>query len=558
MKNTIHITLPGDRTLEASPGSTLLEIERQSGIAFTYPILGAKVDNELKSLSETVASDCSVRFLDGCNEEGRRIYQASLSFVMMKAFYKMFPKGKLVVNHSVLGGNFCTPDTGTGQHFRPKHLRKLKEEMEKIIEASIPFESELMSPGDARRMFAEQGREDLANLLNYIKDEKVEIYTCNGYRDCFFMKCVPDTGYLKYFDLEYMAPGFILRFPRSSNPTVMLKYQFEKQLFNVFYDHKSWVSLLGVSDVVSLNEIIDRGEINDLIRVAEAMHEKKIAAIADLIALQKESLRVILIAGPSSSGKTTFAQRLAVQLRVNGLKPIAISVDDYFLDRERTPVDENGEYNFEVLEALDLELFNEHLTTLLDGGEVEIPRFDFTEGKSVPSGKKLKVTPDQPIIIEGIHGLNDRLTESVARENKFKIYISPLTQLNLDNHNRIHTTDTRIFRRMVRDKQFRGRDALGTLEKWESVRSGERAYIFPFQEEADAMFNSFLIYEICVLKQFVEESLKDIDPSRPEYSEAQRLLELMQFFRQVGTDEIPPNSILREFIGATCFFKADI
>ena len=550
----IKVTLDNGKEISVELGKSFLDIQKESGIDFRFPIIGAKVNNEQKSLFEKPDSDCNVSFIDATCEEGRRIYRTSLAMLMFKAFNKLFPKGKVAVDHSVMGGVWCTPEIG--ETFRTSHVQKLKEAMQRLVSRKIPFETTIIDVDSAKRFFKNFNRQDTLRLLsNLPKDAPVEISNCGGYKDCIFTKPVPDSSYLGVFDLVYYPPGFILRFPRAMNPLELSKYEMERQIFKIYSEYKKWVKLLNVTDVSSLNEIVRAGETNDLIRISEAFHEKKIAAIADTITSQKENLRIILVAGPSSSGKTTFAHRLAIQLRVNGMKPVAISVDNYFLNRELTPRDENGDYNFEVIDALDLDLFNEHLTALLSGKEITVPIFDFTKGHRSEEGITMKVNADQPIIIEGIHGLNDRLTESVARENKFKIYISPLTQMRLDCHSRIHTTDTRILRRMVRDNLYRGRNALGTLERWDSVRKGERSYIFPYQEEADIMFNSSLIYEISVLKNFLLEPLNAITNEYPEYSEARRLLDLIQFFDPIGTDEIPPNSILREFIGATIFAK---
>ncbi len=548
----ITITLTNGWKLSLPDGITFGELERvgKDKMDCKYPAMAARENNELRSLNEKVHDGSMVSFIDGRCEEGRRVYRYSMIMMLLKAFYKLFPSGSLTVDHSVTGGVWCTPDIG--EPFKISHMNALKEEMTRISNQKIPFESSYMAVEDVIKIFKEQNRTDAVRLLQYCdKKQIMELYDCGGYVDYLMTKSVPHTGYLNLFDLVYYPPGFILRYPRTTNPLVLSEFTMERQIFKTYSDFKKLGRFIQVSDVASLNESILAGDTADIVRVSEAIQEKKLAAIADLIYQDRENLRVILVAGPSSSGKTTFADRLGIQLRINGMKPIAVSVDDYFLDRDLTPRDENGEYNFEVLEALDLKLFNEHLDMLLDGKEVELPKFDFTIGKRVLSGKKIRLLPNQPIIVEGIHGLNDRLTESVARVNKFKIYISPLTSLKLDNHNRIHTTDTRILRRMVRDNLYRGRDVLETLKKWDSVRRGERAYIFPFQEEADVMFNSFLIYEISVLKNFVVEPLKGISSDVPEYSEAQRLLRLLEFFLPMSSDEIPPNSIMREFIGSS-------
>ena len=552
---SVKVTLPCGKELEVPYGTTLQNFLSLSGQSFRYPPLGAIVNGKVKGLSEELHEDCNVQYFDGTSEEGKRIYRKSLCMIMIRAFHELFPGEEIQLLHSLTGGYFCRPLNK--RPFTKEDMKALKNRMDEIVQADEPFERRILAREEILPHYEALNQIDKTKLFRFFKNSEIEIYSCGETEDCLFDKMVPRTGYLCAFDLKYYPPGFILRFPRKSNPVALSHYIDEKKLFRVFYEYKKWATLLGVADVSSLNEVITSGEINDLIRVAEALHEKRIAAIADLIARQKEHLRLILIAGPSGSGKTTFAHRLSVQLRVNGIKPVAISLDNYFLNRDKSPRDAKGDYNFEVLEALDLELFNSNLNTLLDGEEVTIPRFDFTQGKRMEEGYRLKIKKDQPIIVEGIHCLNEKLTEYISRENKFKIYVSALTQLNLDNHNRIGTTDTRVLRRMVRDRQFRGRDALGTLKRWNSVRNGEREYIFPFQEEADVMFNSALIYELAVLKNFVEDSLAEIQESEPEYEEARRLLDILQFFLKVGTDEIPPNSIMREFIGATCFIKAD-
>lgn len=548
----ITISLPNGWKLSLPDGITFGDIEKSiqkgSRNVFGYPAVAARENNQLRCLSEKAHDGALVSFIDGTSEEGRRVYRYSMIMMMLKAFYSIFPEGSVSVDHSVTGGVWCTPEIG--ETFRTSHMNALKEEMLKLAESDIPFELSKMTAGEAVEMFRSQGRDDAVKLLESCdKSLEMELCSCGGYTDYLLTKSVPHTGYLKVFDLIYYPPGFILRFPRPMNPDMLSEFTLERQICRTYNDFRKLGRMIQVSDVASLNEAIESGEGADIIRLSEAIQEKKLAQIADMIYQDRENLRVILIAGPSSSGKTTCASRLGVQLRINGMKPVAISVDDYFVDRELTPKDENGEYNFEVIDALNLDLFNTHLDMLLSGKEIELPKFDFTVGKSSPSGKKIKLLPNQPVVIEGIHCLNDRLTEAVARANKFKIYISPLTSLKLDKHNRIHTTDTRIIRRMVRDNFYRGRDMLGTLQKWDSVRRGERSYIFPFQEEADVMFNSFLMYEIPVLKSFAEKGLRNIPSDVPEYSEAQRLLSLLAFFRPLDTHEIPPNSIMREFIG---------
>lgn len=381
----------------------------------------------------------------------------------------------------------------------------------------------------------------------------VNLYQLGELKNYFYGYMVPSTGYLKIFRLINHTPGFILQFPTIKTPEKLSEYEPLSKLFQVFMEYKAWGRIMRVDTVGALNDVIAEQGIGGLIRISEALHEKKIAHIADMIAEKRDSIGVILIAGPSSSGKTTFAQRLSIQLRVNGMSPHAISIDDYFVDREYTPRDENGEYDFEALEAIDVKLFNENLTSLLNGEIVSIPSFNFKTGKREYKGRKIKMDVNDVLIIEGIHGLNEKLTADVPRENKFKIYISALTQLNVDDHNRIPTTDTRLLRRMIRDNQYRGTNAERTMELWPSVRRGEEKNIFPYQEEADVMFNSALIYELAVLKQYAEPLLFKVDPKSKYYSEAKRLFKFLDYFLGVSSEVVPQNSIIREFIGGSCF-----
>jgi uridine kinase len=366
---------------------------------------------------------------------------------------------------------------------------------------------------------------------------------------------VPSTGYLKQFELMYYEPGFLLRYPDNYSPKVIPEFIEQRGLFEVFREAEEWAEILDVGDVGALNDKIATEEMGGIIRISEALHEKKMAHIADMIAEKKDKVKLVLIAGPSSSGKTTFSKRLSIQLRVNGLKPYAISLDDYFVNRESTPRDETGEYDFESIYALDLGLLNEHINKLLAGEEIELPTFNFLTGQREYSGKKLKLTDDMILIAEGIHGLNETLTRDIKPENKFKIYVSALTQLNIDNHNRIPTTDVRILRRIVRDYRTRGKDAEVTLLGWPSVRRGEDKNIFPFQGEGDVMFNSTLVYELGAIKKYAEPLLEQINRSSRAYSEAARLLRFLKYFLPVEVDEIPNNSIIREFIGGSCFYK---
>ena len=456
------------------------------------------------------------------------------------------------IKHSLNNGLY-----GEFDHNPPvieKDIRAIEERMRALVEEDIPFTRLIVPVEEAKRIYAEQGFDDKIRLLEQQGGDTTVLYSFGWFHDSLRTILVPSSGYLKYFKLRYYLPGFILEYPRRANPAVIPEYVEQGKLFNAFFEAERWQDNLRIPDAASLNDCIMRGGFGDLVRVSEAYHENQIRDIAEQIARDKDRLRVVLIAGPSSSGKTTFANRLKVQLRVCGLEPVAIGLDDYFVDRHRTPVDADGKPDFEALEAIDLELFNEHLTKLIQGEEVEIPIFDFLTGSRKWNGRRLKVRPDQPLIIEGIHGLNDQLTKSIPKGRKFKIYVSALTNLNLDSHTRISTTDVRLLRRMVRDRQFRGYDAKATIEHWPSVTRGERLHIFPFQESADVMFNSTLIYELAVLKPLSTKLLREITPADRQYSEARRLLRFLDYF--VAVDDwsaIPCNSILREFIGGSCF-----
>ncbi|HBG15642.1 MAG TPA: AAA family ATPase, partial [Firmicutes bacterium] len=414
----------------------------------------------------------------------------------------IFPDCRVKIMYSLSKGLYG--ELEIGRHVMEKDLRRVEERMKEIIAADEKIEKIKVSLEEAIQFFKQEGLTDKVNLMNYKQLPEVSVYRSGWYHDYYFGYMLPSTGFLKEFELVFHLPGFILRFPSEHSQEKVPPFVEQRKLSRVFYEYEKWGQVLQVSDVASLNRIVEEGKGGDLIRLAEALQEKKIAQIADEITKERERIRVVMIAGPSSSGKTTFAQRLSIQLRVNGVKPISLSLDDYFVSREFTPLNEKGEPDFEALEAIDLKLFNEQLADLIMGEKVEIPRFNFMQGKREYRGEILQIRPDQPIIIEGIHGLNEKLTQSVPKDRKFKVYISALTQLNMDNHNRIPTTDNRLIRRIVRDSQFRSHDALTTLRLWPAVRRGEEKNIFPFQEEADIMFNSALIYELAILKRYVE------------------------------------------------------
>jgi uridine kinase len=541
----------GDRRLEVPEGTLVGEVASMVP-GDSQGTVVARVDNDVYGYQFPLTEDCRVEFLDTRTEDGMRAYRASLVFLFVRAALEVIPGCTVHIKHALNNGLY-----GEIDHSQPvieKDIKAIEERMWALVKEDVPFTRRIVPVEEAKRIYAEQGFEDKVRLLEQQNGDEVVLYNFGWFHDSLRAVLVPSSGYLQYFKLRYYLPGFILEYPRRANPTQIPEYVEQGKLFNEFFKAERWQRNLRIPDAASLNDCILRGGFGDLVTVSEAYHENQIRDIAEQIAKDRDRLRLILIAGPSSSGKTTFARRLKVQLRVFGLEPVAIGLDDYFVDRHLTPLDEDGQPDFEALEAIDLELFNEHLSKLIQGEEVAIPTFHFPTGTRQWNGHKLKVRPDQPIIIEGIHGLNDQLTKAIPKGRKFKIYVSALTNLNLDDHTRISTTDVRLLRRMVRDNQFRGHDAKATIERWPSVTRGERRHIFPFQESADVMFNSTLIYELAVLKPLATRLLKEITPADRQFSEAKRLLRFLEHF--VAVDDwsaIPCTSILQEFIGGSCF-----
>ncbi|MCL6591383.1 MAG: nucleoside kinase [Firmicutes bacterium] len=553
MSDSLVFILPDGSSFSCEPQTPFSQIVAPFQKTGTSPVVAVKLNHEIHDLFFVPESGGNLGLVDLSQEDGVRIYSRSLCFILVRAASELFPGCTVRLEHSLSQGIYGEIYYANQQPLTEKDLRQIAGRMREIIEADEPIRKETIPLDAALEFFKKQGQSDKVRLLKFKKKPEVHLYHCGGYTDYFYGYMVPSTGFLRKFELRFYLPGFILRFPRVSSPAEIPEYHEQRKLARIYYEFEKWGRILEVGDVGALNNQIASGAGAELIRIAEALHEKKVAQIADQIANERERARVILIAGPSSSGKTTFAQRLAVQLRVNGLRPVSISIDNYFVDREKTPKNSNGLPDYECLEAIDLKLFNEQLTMLIQGFPVVLPRYNFQTGLREPGGYETRIAEGQPIIIEGIHGLNDRLTATIPRSKKFKIYISALTQLNIDDHNRIPTTDNRIIRRIVRDNQFRGHDAVRTLELWPMVREGEEKYIFPFQEEADVMFNSALIYELAVLKRYAEPLLMKIPAGVPEYSEAKRLLKFLDYFLPLEDNEVPLNSILREFIGCSCF-----
>lgn len=518
---------------------------------FKHDILGAIIDNDLKEFNYILQQDTNIRFIDITYPYGNRFYVRSLMFLLIIAAKEVMKGCRITAEHSLSKGLYC--EIHGFEPLDENIIKKIESKMKELVKENIPFVKNRYLKEDAERIFKERGQNDKIGLLKYRNKEYINLYECKGYYDYFYGYLVPSTGYLTNFALKFYPPGMILRYPNRRDPDNIPEFIPQPQLFKVFREFEEWGKILEIENISHLNDYIANGNINELVWISEALHEKKIAEIADKISHSKDKKRLVLISGPSSSGKTTFAQRLAIQLRVNGLKTVEISIDDFFKNREDTPRTPEGEYNFETLDAIDTDIFNQVLKSLINGDEVEIPYYNFHTGCREWTGRKLNVSDDHIIIIEGIHGLNYKLTKGIDQKISYKIYVSALTHLNIDNHNRVPTSDLRLIRRIVRDYQFRSTDALTTIKRWDMVRRGEDRYIYPFQEQADIMFNSSLSYELCVLKPIAVSLLENIDENIIEYIEAKRLLKFFNYILPFGSKCVPNNSILREYIGGSCF-----
>ena len=537
---------------EVENGIKVIDFIRKNLNIDEETVMACKISNEVKSLNAKLEKDCNLALIDYTTSDGSRIYVRGLTFVLLKAFEELYPEYKILVNYSLGHSIYC--EDLNGKEITEEMTEKVFNKMKDIVLENLEFTKVEMSLDEAKAIYEKQNMQDKLGLIANRTKPYVSLYSCGDTYNYFYGVMPISTKYMKYFDLVKYEKGVLLVYPRRYTPTEVVKIKETKKLYNTFEEYEKIHRILKVQNVSELNNWVKSGNIGELIRISEALHEKKIAQIADMVAADKNK-KIVLIAGPSSSGKTTFAQRLGIQLRVNGLKTITLSMDNYFVNRENTPRDENGNYDFECLEAIDIELFNEQLSKLLNGEEVELPTFDFTTGTRRYLGNTAKLHENEIIVIEGIHGLNEKLTSSIPRENKFKIYISALTALNIDDCNRISTADSRLLRRTLRDSKYRNHNAVATIKMWPSVRRGEEKYIFPFQEDADVMFNSSLVYEAAVLKSFVEPVLAAVSKEAEEYSEAKRLYEFLGYFLPIGTEEIPINSIIREFIGGGCFYR---
>ena len=517
------------------------------------PWMAALVNNDLVSLSYPLSVNTHVVFVNAADAHGWRVYRRTLCFLLGMAVREAAPEAVFSVEHSFGLGLYCSFHTrdGNSHGISEEELARVGRRMREIVAQDLPIERCKVAYCDAVRAFTLSGQHDKLHLLWHRNPPRVVMHCCGSFSDLAHGPLAPRTGVMDRFELIHYPPGFVLHLPDRSDPTVIPPFEDQPHLFRIFQEHKEWGRILGVNTVGRLNEVIAEGNFDRFVQTSEALHEKKLARIADQIAAARDRVRIVLVAGPSSSGKTTFAKRLTTQLLVNGLQPVTIGTDDYFVGEERNPRDEDGKPDYEHIESVDLDLFNRHLTDLINGNEVERPSFDFVRKQRVWTGVPMRLTADQVLIIEGIHGLNPRLTHRIPAFQKFKIYVSALTQLGVDSNNRLSTTDNRLLRRLVRDFRHRGHSALHTLRMWASVRRGEKRWIFPFQREADATFNSALDYELAVLKALVEPLLMQVKPDKPEYTEARRLTEFLLNFLPADEHAVPGVSILREFIGGS-------
>ena len=553
MERTVRIKcINNKKSILVERGTTLGQIADILRIRLNYPILGAMVNNQVRELSFEVYNPKTIEFIDITHKDGMRMYVRGLSFLLYAAVSELFPHARLRIDHSVSRGFYCELHN-LNKDLAIEDIFNLGERMRHLVKQDVPIIQQKEETEDVIEFFQQHGLYDKVDLLRLRGQYYSSYYTMKEHIGKFYGFMVPSTGYLEVFDLNKYYHGMLLQVPSQQNPDQVEELVEQKKMFEIFREFSNWNRILNVTNISDLNNAAHNGEAERLIKVSEALHEKKMARIADQITEKRDEVRIVLISGPSSSGKTTFSKRLAVQMLVNGIKPLNLSLDNYFVDRDKTPLDKNGEYDFEALGALDVELFNQHLIALMNGEEVELPRFSFETGKRYFNGEKLKMQKDNILIVEGIHGLNPQLTHLVENKAKFKIYVSALTNINIDDQTRIPTTDNRLIRRIIRDYRYRHYSALDTISRWDSVRSGEEEHIFPFQEEADVMFNSALLYELAVLKPFAEPVLLEVQPNRPEYSEANRLLKFFSYFKPIQPRDIPPTSILREFLGGSSF-----
>ena len=554
-------------TLEVAVGTTLQEAYSLSGLQMEYGPICAKVNNKVEGMHYRLYKNKNVEFLDLHNPSGQRTYTRTLFFILCKAAHDLWPNCRVVIDIPVSNGYYVDltkdktlakkqramgEDPANGQEITPDDVRELQQRMQKIIDAKLDIHRFEASTEDAIKMFREMGTHSKVKLLENSGRLYTTYYDIDGYKDYYYGTLLTNTSEVSLFGLDYYYNGILLRIPSREDPSKLGAFVRQDKMFDIFQEHHQWQEILGIRTVGDLNKAISQGHANRLIQISEALQEKKIAEIADQIARRK-GVRMVLIAGPSSSGKTTTCKRLSVQLAVNGLYPIGISLDDYFLDRDKTPRDENGDFDFEHLHALDLSLLNQQMNALMAGEEVELPRYNFQKGMSEKSGRKLKLKGNEVLVVEGIHALNPELTSEIPDNQIFRVYASALTTILLDSHNYIPTTDNRLLRRIIRDNKYRGVSAQETIRRWPSVRKGENRWIFPYQENADAMFNTAMLFELAVIKQQAAPLLEQVYENCDEFTEAYRLKKFLQYIKPIPEDQIPPTSLLREFLGGSSF-----
>lgn len=551
MKQEIQIRCKNNKkSIYATIGSTLSDVFKQLNLKMPYNTVCAKVNNKVEGMNFRLYHNADVEFLDMTSGSGSRNYTRTLFFILCKAVHDLFPRSYVVIDIPVSNGYYV--DINIEREVTIDDVSQIRQRMQEIIDAAMPIKRHEVPTEEAIQMFSQKGDEAKAKLLKSAGSLYTTYYQIDDYVDYYYGSLLTNTSQIYLFGLEKYYDGLLLRIPDLKNPDVLPEMTRQDKMFSIFKEQHQWQNIVGVRTVGDFNEIVEAGGGTDLINVSEALQEKKISRIADEIASRKD-VKLILLAGPSSSGKTTTCKRLSIQLVANGLKPLQISLDDYFINRVQTPLDENGEYDYESIYALNLELINEQFNALFRGEEVELPKYDFQLGVSKPSGKKVRMKENNVLVVEGIHALNPELTAHIPEKQKYRVYVSALTTILLDDHNYIPTTDNRLLRRIIRDYRYRGVDAHDSIHRWPSVRSGENKWIFPFQENADAVFNSAMLFELAVIKQQAEPLLEQVPENCEEYSEAYRLRKFLKYIRPIPNKDIPPTSLLREFLGGSSF-----
>lgn len=538
-----------EHIIDVKKGTKVIDLLKDEIAKSRNKVIACRFNNEVKSLNYEINSDGKIELIDLTNKDGMRIYRRGLIYVIGKAFHETYEEALLTINYQLSNSMLCEV---ANMQVTKEMIEKVDKKVKEIIKRDVPITKVAMTIEEAEDFYKKNNTLKGKLQLDVKNKKEIMLYYCEDYYNYFYGVMPISTGIVDIYEIQEYDGRFLVRYPSKKAPDRLPEFKENKKLLATLDDYEDVHKTLNVHTLYKLNKIVKEDRIRDYILLDEALHEKKMAQIADDI-VKREKVKVVLIAGPSSSGKTTFAKRLGLQLRLNGLKPVTISVDNYFVERTLNPKDEFGNYDFECLEAIDIDLFNDHILKLLNGEEIEVPTFDFEHGTKVYKGNTMKLNDDQILVIEGIHCLNDKLTPLIPKEQKYKVYISALTVLNIDYYNRISTTDTRLIRRIVRDNQFRSYSALHTLKMWDSVNRGEEKNIFPYQEEADSMFNSSLIYELAVLKDYAMPLLEKIDKSHPEFSEAKRLYRMLGYFESIPGEYVPQNSLLREFIGGSIF-----